>query len=152
ARGLTQASSAPNARLPNPDELKRVLTHYAGVRALFINGWLYSLIADWLDGRQLLPKEVADLEGLPASGLVPTSGLAYELATWTDAQSIDALWDQSRSGNNLLAASWIKVIAEAYDTLAMRELVLGVVRNDMGKDRCARSLAFLARARRLLFK
>ena len=122
--------------------LRRVREHYRGVRAIFYNGELYTLIVDWLEGRRLLTDDLETLEGLP------TGGLAYDLSNWIDGQSTSELLDR-RSKGDLFAAAWISQIADTEDTLGMRELALAALRHDAGKERCARAFGFLTRAREL---
>ncbi|WP_146604536.1 hypothetical protein [Rhodoplanes roseus] len=141
------------------EQLKNVVDHYKRVRASIVNDSLYSIIADWLDGRRLLPHEIAMLEG------VSEGGAAYELNKWIDSESISELVaginktnleteiaKQRKLAPKLdpmarQAVTWLRTIGDTYDTLAMRDVVLGAIRNDFSKDRCARIRSLLARSK-----
>ncbi len=135
----TPAPGNASGSVSDPDTLRRVQAHYRGVRAIFYNGELYTLIVDWLEGRKLLPAELEALEGLP------TGGLARELSGWIDGQSVSELRDRA-AARDLFASTWLAQIADTDDTLAMRELAIAAQRNDISKERCARAFEFLGRA------
>jgi len=93
------------------------------------------LTSDWLAGRRLLVPELAALEGLP------TGGLAYELSEWLKKQSSTSARDSK--------SATLDTIAMINDTLAMREIALGSIKQDFARDRCGRILAHLAEARNI---
>ena len=115
--------------------LKDLAAYHKLNRIIVTNNQLYGLIIEALGGRRLLPGEIAMLEGLP------TGGAAFEIAKWLKEAPVAWLWDQYAKAdpvakNNASAA--LNSIADLNDTLAMREIVLGSVKNDLTRERCAR--------------
>lgn len=162
AKAITpNAKVASNDSSVKPDNLTRILSHYCFVSAVFVNQWLSSMIEDWLQGWRLSPQQLEDLEGLPLGGQgLPLGGLPYELSEWANTHPVNALLIQvendskepDESKKDLTAVLRILTIASVYDTLAMREIAVGVTRNDLTKDRCARISALLAQSRDILNK
>ena len=64
-------------------------------------------------------------------------------------QSLTSLRDRNDKSGSLNASNAsraITLIVSAYDTLALREIVIGATKNDLTRDRCARAFNLLMNA------
>ncbi len=115
--------------------IDEVYDSFSRRRVGIINNILYALIWDWLNGRSLDAQQILELEGTPAGGHY------FELSKWLMGQSVSALRDRAVPDETL------QYVAGIYDTLAMREIALGALKDDLSPARCARAKGALARAK-----
>jgi hypothetical protein len=114
------------------DELT-ITTYLRNKHAEVLNMEIFSRFHEWLEGHRLSPSDIEILEAL--------SG---EFQRWLQTQSHTAL---AADVYDWMAPPAIHLVATGYDTLAMSDIVIGLSKNDLGRDRCARILERLVTSR-----
>ena len=120
---------------PSAGAYERLVLYVGQQRAFILNMEVFSSVHDWHEGYRLSPHQMARLE----------EGMG-ELRKWIRQFSPKAL---GRDPDEVVVAPTINLIATAYDTLAMAEIVVGESKSDRSKDSCARIADDLATAQDL---
>jgi hypothetical protein len=104
--------------------------YYCALIAETDNDLIFAYVSRWLEGHRPSPLELSEMEKL-----------AKKLSRWLEDESYTALLPKSGEINPLRRGL---IAANAYDTLALYELMVGSVQPDLTKERCVRVASLLA--------